>query len=75
MANIFKKKTTVKDKTTGQRVEKETKKWYARYRDALGTERVKPLSTDQKVSQQMLNKICCGSKRKKLGYLIRPKRK
>ena len=69
MANIFKKKTTVKDKATGQKVEKETKKWYARYRDSLGIERVKPLSTDQKVSQQMLNKILLKVEKEKAGIL------
>ena len=69
MANIFKKKTRVIDKVTGKKVEKETKKWYGRYRDILGIERVKPLSTDQKISQQMLNRILAKIEKEKAGLL------
>lgn len=67
MANIFKKKTNVIDKVTGKK--KESKKWHGRYRDAFGIERVKSLSTDQKISQQMLNKILDRVEKEKAGIL------
>lgn len=57
MANLFKRKVMIKDKTTGQKVPGETKKWYCRYRDAIGIERFKPLSPDKKIAQQMFNNI------------------
>ena len=69
MANIFKKKSTVVDKATGQKVAKESAKWYARYRDAIGIERVKPLSTDQSIARKMLNLILEKIELEKAGLL------
>jgi integrase len=69
MANIFKKKTIVTDKVTGKKVEKESKKWYARYCDVLGIERYKPLSTDYQIAQKMFNQILERLELEKAGIL------
>ena len=69
MATLYKKKIMVKDKTTGERVPGETKKWYGRFRDALGIERYKPLACDKKIAQQMLNDIMTKIEKEKAGLL------
>jgi len=69
MATLYKKKIMVKDKTTGEKVPSETKKWYGRFRDALGIERAKPLATDKKIAQQMLNDILAKVEKEKSGIL------
>jgi len=69
MANLFKRKMMIKDKVTGQKVPSESKKWYARYRDAFGIERYKPLSPDKKIAQQMLNDILAKIEKEKSGTL------
>ena len=69
MATLYKKRIMVKDKTTGERVPGETKKWYGRYRDALGIERFQPLAADKKIAQQMLNEIMVKVEKEKAGLL------
>ena len=69
MANLYKKKIMLKDKTTGERVQSESKKWYGRYRDAFGIERAKPLAADKNVAQRMLNEILAKIEKEKSGTL------
>ncbi len=69
MATLYKKKTTTKDKTTGERVVTESKKWWGRYKDALGITRYKPLSADQKTAKLMLNKIVTRVDKEKAGLV------
>ena len=69
MATIYKKKTTVQDKATGEKTVVESQKWWGRYKDALGITRYKPLSADRKIAQQMLNKITAKVEKEKAGLL------
>ena len=69
MASLYKKKVSVKDKATGKKVVTESKKWWGRYRDALGITRYKSLSTNQNRAKQMLNKIVEQVEKEKAGMI------
>jgi Site-specific recombinase XerD len=69
MANLFKKRLMLKDKTTGEKVKSDSKKWWGQYRDALGILRHKPLAVDKKVAQQMLNEILAKIEKEKSGTI------
>ena len=69
MAGLYKKKVSVKDKATGKKVVTESKKWWGRYRDALGITRYKSLSTNQNRAKQMLNKIVEQVEKEKAGMI------
>ena len=69
MGSLYKKKVRIKDKVTGEMVVTESKKWWCRYRDALGIMRYKPLAVDQKVARQMLNKIDAKIEKEKAGLI------
>ena len=67
MANIYKKTTTVIDPATGKKTKTPSKRWWGRYRDALGIERRISLSTDKKTAQQKLNELVQQVEREKAG--------
>ena len=57
MASLYKKPIVVTDPKTGEKVKKKSRKWWGRYRDALGRERRVPLAGDKAAAQTMLNEI------------------
>ena len=69
MAQIVKRIRTVIDPLTGERVRKESEKWWCRYRDALGIERRKPLAKSKVISQQMLQLILESVEKEKSGVV------
>ena len=74
MAQIVKKIRTVIDPQTGEKVRKESEKWWCRYRDALGIERRKPLAKNKAISQQMLQLILESVEKEKSG-IVTPSQK
>jgi hypothetical protein len=69
MANLYKKPVWVIDSKTGKRVKTKSKKWWGRYRDALGQERRIPLATDKMAAQTMLNDRLVKVEREKAGLV------
>jgi len=69
MAQIVKKIRNVIDPKTGQKVRKESVKWWCRYRDAMGIERRKPLAKSKAISQQMLQLILEAVEKEKSGLI------
>ena len=57
MASLYKKPIVVRDPVTGAKVKAKSKKWWGRYRNALGIEKRVPLATDRRVSQTMLQEL------------------
>ena len=54
MPNLFRPKYTKVDPKTGEKVTRQTRKWYGRYRDADGVEQRVPLCTDKTAAKR-----CC----------------
>ena len=54
MANLYKKPVTAKDPKTGKKTKARSKKWWGRYKDALGVDRRVPLARDKAAAQAML---------------------
>jgi len=69
MAQIVKQVRYVIDPQTGEKVKKESKKWWCRYRDALGIERRKSLSANKSIAQQMLHLILESVEKEKSGLI------
>ncbi|MCL2120159.1 MAG: tyrosine-type recombinase/integrase [Planctomycetaceae bacterium] len=69
MAQIVKRIRTVIDTQTGEKIRKESEKWWCRYRDALGIEHRKPLAKSKAISQQMLQLILEAVEKEKSGVV------
>jgi len=67
MANIYKKMTIVTDPATGEKTKVPSKRWWGRYRDALGIGRRVSLAVDKKIAQQKLNELVQQVEREKSG--------
>ena len=67
MADIFKKKTTVTDPNTGEKVARYSKKWWGRYRDENDRLRRVSLSTSKTAAQKMLMDILERVERRRAG--------
>ena len=67
MANLYKKTMKRLNPKTGKTVKTKSKKWWGRYRDAIGRERRVPLSTDKMAAQTMLNELLRKVEREKSG--------
>jgi len=67
MGRIFKKPYWVKDKTTGEKVRKESKRYYVEYRDEHGKKRREVAATDKTVSNRLLVKREQEVERRKCG--------
>ena len=67
MANLYKKKTWEIDPKTGLRKRKVSRKWWARYRDALGCDRRVALCGDKAAAQAMLSTIIQKVERRRAG--------
>ncbi len=57
MASLYKKPIVVTDPKTGQKVRQKSRKWWGRYRDALGRNVRVPLANDKAAAQTMLNEL------------------
>ncbi|NLX54392.1 MAG: tyrosine-type recombinase/integrase [Planctomycetaceae bacterium] len=57
MASLYKKPIVVTDPKTGQKVKQKSRKWWGRYRDALGRDVRVPLASDKAAAQAMLNEL------------------
>ncbi len=67
MASLYKKPIIVRDPITGEKVKTKSKKWWGRYRNALGIEKRVPLATDRRVSQTMLQELVQKVERQQAG--------
>jgi len=57
VASLYKKPIVVTDPKTGEKVKKKSRKWWGRYRDAMGREKRVPLAGDKAAAQAMLNDL------------------
>ena len=57
MAGIFRQRYTKTDPKTGDRVTRESKRWYIKYRDANGIERRVPGHRDKEATRQMAARL------------------
>ena len=64
---LFKQKYTKPDPKTGERVTRESKKWYVRYRDQHGIVRTKAGYADKEATRQLLSQLERDAARKKAG--------
>ena len=69
MANLFKKNLTKTDPKTGKKKKSKSRKWWGKYRDALGATRRKPLCTDKGAAQTMLNELVKKAERERAGMV------
>ena len=67
MANLYKKPVTAKDPKTGKKIKAKSKKWWGRYKDALGVDRRVPLARDKAAAQAMLNELVLKAEREAAG--------
>ncbi len=67
MANLYKKPIVVKDPKTGTKTKARSKKWWGRYRDALGVDRRVPLARDKAAAQAMLSELVLKAEREAAG--------
>ena len=67
MANLYKKPIRITDPRTGKKVTAKSKKWWGRYRNALGIERRVPLARDKVAAQAMLNELVLKMERQATG--------
>ena len=74
MSSIYKRVTKTADRKTGKVGQSESKKWWGQYRDANGTLRRKPLSTNQALAKRMLAELVEQVEREKAG-LVSPAEK
>ena len=69
MANLYKKPTLATDPKTGRKIKRKSKKWWGRYRDALGRDCREPLAADKAAAQAMLNELVCKAERQAAGKI------
>jgi integrase len=67
VANLYKKPITAKDPKTGKKTKARSKKWWGRYKDALGVDRRVPLARDKAAAQAMLNELVLKAEREAAG--------
>ena len=67
MASLYKKPIRITDPRTGKKVAAKSKKWWGRFRDALGIERRVPLARDKVAAQVMLNELVLKAERQATG--------
>ncbi len=67
MASLYKKPVVITDPKTGERVKSKSKKWWGRYRDALGRDRRVPLAADKAAAQAKLNSLVIKVEREAAG--------
>lgn len=68
MASLYKNPVVKKDPKTGKVLRSKSKKWWGRYRDALGQEKRTPLPKDKTVAQAMLSEIVRKVELEKAGH-------
>ena len=71
MASLYKKPITVTEPKSGKRIKTKSKKWWGRYRDALGRDRRVPLARDKAAAQAMLNELVKKVELRKAGVVDR----
>jgi integrase/recombinase XerD len=69
MGRVFKKKYTVIDPRTGERINRESDRWYIEYRDEYGKKRRQVAAKDKSVSNRMLVKREQEVERRKCGEI------
>ena len=57
MASLYKKPVIMRDPKTGEKIKTKSRKWWGRFKDALGREKRVPLATDKMASQTMLSQL------------------
>ncbi len=67
MANLYKKSIKANNPRTGKSARTRSKKWWGRYKDALGVDRRVPLARDKAAAQAMLNELVLKAERKAAG--------
>ncbi len=68
MASLYKKPIVKNDPKTGKVLRSKSKKWWGRYRDALGQEKRTPLAKDKTAAQAMLSEIVRKVELEKAGH-------
>ena len=71
MASLYKKSIAFTDQKTREKVKRNSKKWWGRYRSADGRERRVPLAADKAAAQAMLNELVRKAEREMAG-LVEP---
>jgi len=69
VASLYKKPIVVRDPKTGKQVKQKSRKWWGRYRDALGRDTRVPLANDKTAAQAMLNELVRRVELEKAGRL------
>jgi integrase len=69
MASLYKKPVIAIDSRTGKQVKTKSKKWWGRYRDALGRDCRVPLARDKAAAQVMLSELVQKAERETAGQL------
>jgi hypothetical protein len=69
MANLYRKPIARIDPTTGRKTRTKSRKWWGRYRTAVGVERRVPLAADKAAAQAMLNEILRNVDRERAGLV------
>ena len=69
MPSLYKKKYLVSNPKTGKKVGRKSKKWWGRYRDALGKDERVPLVRDKAAAQTMLTELAQKAEREAAGLL------
>ena len=69
MASLYKKPIVVRDPKTGKKVKQKSRKWWGRYRDAMGRDTRVPLANDKTAAQAMLNELVRRVELEKAGLL------
>jgi len=67
MASLYKKPVISRDPDTGEKIKGKSKKWWGRFKDALGREKRVPLATDKRAAQAMLNELVKKTEREAAG--------
>ena len=67
MASLYKKPVVLCNPKTGAKVKTTSRKWWGRYKDAIGCEKRVPLAADKKAAQLMLNELVKKVEREKAG--------
>jgi len=69
MASLYKKPVIMRDPKTGEKLKTKSRKWWGRYKDALGREKRVPLATDKMAAQTMLNDLVRKVEREEAGLV------
>src|SRR5262245_58626173 len=69
MANLYRKPVVVTDPATGEKLKKQSKKWWGQYKNANGKLCRHPLAIDKMAAQAMLNELVRQVEREKAGII------